>query len=189
MIRNKDRLYVALYARRGKSETSGKKDAYHWGLVIGPKTEKNPSKSGIRFDAIEKLTTKGPVWQLVEETTSLLPGTTMVLIRVMIGKIIDKERLLSVLRNTPVPAYEPRPAHDIYNCFTWVEETLGSIQRDGKAMGSSVLDWDSVRETALWYVKYHVAKMKLDRRTERDGGYNINTVASWDLIAGKEFPT
>ena len=113
----------------------------------------------------------------------------MVLVRVMIGKIIDKERLLSVLRNTPVRAYEPRPAHDIYNCAVWVKEALELIQRDGEAMGSSVLDWNYIRDTALWFVKHYVERKKSDRRTERDGGYNINKVATWDMLAGREAAT
>ncbi|KAJ6133823.1 hypothetical protein N7523_000145 [Penicillium sp. IBT 18751x] len=189
MPRNKDRLYVALYARGEKLEISGKEDAYHWGFVIGPKTEENPRKTGIRFDAIKKMTTNGPVWQLVEETTSLLPGTTMVLVRVMIGKIIDKERLLSVLRETPVRAHEPRPAHQIYTCAVWVQEALESIKQDGRAMGTSVLDWNSIRDTAMWFVKHHVERTNSDRGTKRDGGYNLNKVATWDSLDEREVAT
>jgi hypothetical protein len=76
------------------------------------------------------------VWQVVEEPTSLKPGTTMILVRITIGKIKNMDRLLYILRNTPVRAYEPTLASEIWNCVAWIKEALLLIQDDGEAVGS-----------------------------------------------------
>lgn len=159
---------------------------YHWGLIIGPKSDLRTRDIGLRFDAMEKFTSQGPVWQLVEEPTSLKPGTTMILVRIMIGKIKNRDRLLSILRNTPIRAYEPRPAYEIWNCVAWVKEALLLIQRDGEAVGSSVLDWAFVRYTAMWYVKWFTEKMKSDHLNGRGVEYERSNVATWDLMARQE---
>jgi hypothetical protein len=106
---------------------------------------------------------------------SLAP-TSMQLIRVVIGKVEDKHRLQSVLRRIPIRAETPG-----WNCVAWVEEALQQLERDGRALGTSVTAWQSVRDTAMWYCEQ---KMSEGRFTAE--GYNPQKCPTYDIIEGKE---
>jgi hypothetical protein len=90
----------------------------------------------------------------------------MLLVRIMIGKIKDIVRLRSILRNTPIRAGQTDYNH--WNCVEWLKEALRLIQGDGKTLGTSVTNWTSVRDTAMWYVY----KMKKEHRFDGKAQYN-----------------
>src|ERR1700679_4177436 len=107
MPSNKDRLYIALYARGGRATMPGKEDtyatsiscatippnnkfSYHWALIVGPKVEMDKSGAmveGTRYHAKERI----DGWVFDEQTINLQP-TNALLVRVMIGKIERKDR-------------------------------------------------------------------------------------------------
>ncbi len=99
----------------------------------------------MRYHAKERLTPSGTEWVFDQQDIPLAP-TGMLLVRIMIGKVEDKARLVSVLHNTPIRQGQPG-----WNCVIWVKEVLEGLKADGKAMGISVLEWETVRDEAMKY--------------------------------------
>jgi hypothetical protein len=104
----------------------------------------------------------------------------MLLVRILIGKVESAERLKSVLRETPIRAGESGLDH--WNCIEWLKEALDGLMRDRRALGSSVTDWKSVRDTAMWYV----AKKKDEHRFDEQGKYDPEKAATWDILDKRE---
>lgn len=155
---------------------------YHWALIVGPKTEDEDSK-GARFHAKEKirLVGAGPmpesVWEYEERESSMMP-TSMLLVRVMIGKVKDTNRLKSLLRSIPI-----RSGVEGWNCVTWVKEAFETAQRDKRVLGTpNSVYWDSIRNTAMWYVE----QKKADHRFDGRGAFDQTKAATWDMIDGRE---
>ncbi|KAF2750088.1 hypothetical protein M011DRAFT_374293, partial [Sporormia fimetaria CBS 119925] len=170
MPANKDRLYVALYARGGSSDT------YHWALLVGPKEEVE-SGTGMRYHAKTKPdgTVKGK-WYF-DEREIPLEATQMLLVRVMITKIEKKDRVVSILRSTPVKQGVPT-----WTCKSWVQDALRNLEADGKALGTGVTDWDTVREAAIEYCQQKKAAHRFDGKVHWD----TKKAATYDLLEKRE---
>lgn len=106
-----------------------------------------------------------------------MAATAMILVRVLVGKVANTERLCSVLRSTNVKGNQPG-----WNCVVWVEEALQGLKEDGKALGTSKIDWTSVRDTAMRYVE----QKKQQHRFDGKKVFDMSKVATWDLLEGKE---
>ena len=156
MPRNKDRLYLALYTRTAGTKPSmpGREDKYHWALLIGPKHE-NKSSQGTKCHA-KDITTfddsiKGKeITRLsfeFEERSIWLTAIDSILVRIVISKVIDTERLLEVLRGTRVKKHGDAGG---WNSFSWTRDALDRLTREDGVLGASELDWETVRHTALW---------------------------------------
>lgn len=115
-------------------------------------------------------------WFFEERDVTLL-ATSMLLVRIMIGKIEKMDRLLSILRRVPI-----RQGQRGWNCVSWVREALETLDADGRALGSSVTEWQRVRDGAMWYVE----KKKGEHRFDGKGNYNMKYAATYDLLVGKE---
>jgi hypothetical protein len=148
---------------------------YHWAILVGPKLE-DDGRRGMRYHAKERLTLSGTEWFFDEQDIPLVP-TGMLLVRIMIGKVEDKVRLVSVLRNTPIRQGQPG-----WNCVIWVKEVLEGLKADGKAMGTSVLEWESVRDEAMKYCQ----RKQDQHRFDGQGSYDLNKAPTYDLVEGKE---
>ncbi|KAH3404497.1 hypothetical protein KXV40_003104 [Aspergillus fumigatus] len=85
MPSNKDRLYVALYAHGGNPTMPGKEDTYHWALIVGPKVEAEDG-IGVRYHAKERPKLGGGSEWFFEERECPLAPTSMLLVRIMVGK-------------------------------------------------------------------------------------------------------
>ncbi|KAI0426084.1 hypothetical protein F5Y09DRAFT_334430 [Xylaria sp. FL1042] len=144
MPSEKDRLYVALYARGGVPTMPGLEDTYHWALIVGPKTESENSR--------------GSVWEYEERTISMAT-TSMLLVRIMVGK----------------------PEIPGWNCVEWVREAFLAAIQDGKALGTSASDWESVRDV-MWYIEDKKAKHRFDGTVQ----YDPSKAATWDMLQGFE---
>ncbi|KAG8410446.1 hypothetical protein J3459_017124 [Metarhizium acridum] len=160
----------------------GLEDTYHWALMVGPKTEDKCS-TGARFHAKEKMRFVGTppvpesVWEYEERESTMLP-TSKFLVRVMIGKVKDGNRLESLLRNTPI-----RPGVEGWNCVAWVKEAIETALREDRVLGTPKnLGWDSIRDTAMWYV----GQKKAAHRFDGQGTFDQNKAATWDMIDGLE---
>ncbi|KAI9896018.1 hypothetical protein N3K66_009087 [Trichothecium roseum] len=183
MPSDKDRLYVALYARGGAPTMPELEDTYHWALVVGPKTEDGSSR-GARFHAKETMTVVGTppvvrsIWEYEKRESSMLP-TSMLLVRVMIGKIEDRNKLESLLSAIPV-----RPEIQGWNCVSWVKEAIETVLQDKKALGTvpENANWLFIRDTAMQYVE----KKKAAHRFDGQGNFDQNKAATWDMIEGLE---
>ncbi|KAL4768261.1 hypothetical protein BDW60DRAFT_219871 [Aspergillus nidulans var. acristatus] len=156
MPSNKDRLYVALYARGGNPTMPGKEDTYHWALL--------PRLGG------------GSEWFFEERECPLAP-TSMLLVRIMVGKIADGNRLVEILRNTPIRQGQPG-----WNCVFWVKEALDKLKVESKALGTSVVEWEKVRNEAMNYCQ----RKKDQHRFDGQGNFNMRKVPTYDLMERKE---
>ncbi|RYP48154.1 hypothetical protein DL769_011237 [Monosporascus sp. CRB-8-3] len=83
----------------------------------------------------------------------------------------------SVLRNIPV-----RPEVFGRNCVAWVKEALESVIRDGGALGTAIKEWESTRDTAMWYV----AKKRAEHRFDWGVEHATSKAAIPDTLDGKE---
>ncbi|TLD25816.1 hypothetical protein E2P81_ATG09473 [Venturia nashicola] len=182
MPSDKDRLYLALYARSGSSKMSGGEDKYHWSLMIGPKKE-TPDAKGRRCHATNMAQIVDgdfrSAWIFEDHQTSLLP-TGSILVRVLIGKVADGTRLREVFARTPIRA--GHEGYEGWNCISWVQEALSLAALDGKALGTCHTDWTHVRDTALWYVRKKAAEHRFDGKKD----YDLSKIATWDAIEGTE---
>ncbi|XRM42582.1 hypothetical protein ABZX51_005793 [Aspergillus tubingensis] len=205
---NKPRLYISLHARGGgiRPKMPDKEDTYHWSLTILPKhkhlsPKTKPMIVGTTYHARELPTpipnTTGTgtdmifKWTYEERSTAL---DTMVLVRVLIGKVVDRVRLVEILRGVPVGGQEEGEAGVGWNCVSWVRGAVEAIKRDeddgnGNGRGvmgkGSVLEWRVVRDAAMGF-----AGRKMGEGWFRSSGQGGNgngdggRVATWDLVGG-----
>lgn len=115
-------------------------------------------------------------WKYEEVPISLL-ATQMLLVRIMIAKIENHDRLLQIMRGIPVRAGE-----EGWNCVGWVKEALLELQRDGHTLGTAVSDWVTVRDAAMGFVQ----KKKDEHRFDGVVKINEKRAATFDLITEKE---
>ncbi|KAF1993982.1 hypothetical protein P154DRAFT_625054 [Amniculicola lignicola CBS 123094] len=182
MPSNKDRLYVALYARSGAPKMPGGEDKYHWAFIIGPKNEATTA-TGRRCHAKESMQIVNGaaenIWTYEDREISLQP-TSAILVRITIGKVADRARLMEAFARTPIRA--GNAGYENWNCVSWVQEALSWGAHDGKALGSCQTDWTHVRDTAMWYI----AKKAAEHRFDGQGQFDLSKVPTWDAIEGKE---
>lgn len=148
-------------------------DRYHWAFIFGPKEEKDGTQ-GVRYHAMNRV----DKWVFEERSTSL-EATNMLLVRVMIGKVVDSEGLKGVMRSIQVKNNDPA-----WNCVIWVKEALAKLA-GGKTMGTSQLDWQTVRDTVMKYVEDKKAQHRFDGKAPK-GQFDTRRAATFDLLTGKE---
>ncbi|KAH9224094.1 hypothetical protein DL95DRAFT_517353 [Leptodontidium sp. 2 PMI_412] len=121
--------------------TSGK---FHWGFLIGPKTEKGVNVPGVRFH-VKNTPTNG--WVYEEKSVGDVRSTNTLLARIIIAKVEDEKRLINLLQNLPIVNGDPN-----WRYRSWVAQALTEIARDGKCVGTSELDWRKIEAFAREYV-------------------------------------
>ena len=131
----------------------------------------------MRYHAKERMTAAGRSEWVFEEKEVTLLATSMLLVRIMIGKVEKKDRLESTLHKVPI-----RQGQMGWNCVGWVKEALEALNADGKALGTSVTEWQAVRDGAMWYIQ----RKKAEHRFDGKGNFNMKYVATYDLLDGKE---
>ncbi|KAI1374867.1 hypothetical protein F4677DRAFT_461312 [Hypoxylon crocopeplum] len=178
MPTDKERFYVALYARAGTCKMPGGEDKYHWSLLVGPKVEIEGSE-GKRYHARERMAfVQGQAhstWEFEERDTAM-EATSMILVRILIGKIKDQRRLASILESVPIRGNQPG-----WNCVEWVKEALEALGKDGKPLGTSITDWQTIRDTAMRYVQHKEAEHRFDGLAQ-PGHFDMARVPTFDLI-------
>lgn len=115
-------------------------------------------------------------WAYDEQTIPLY-ATNMLLVRIVVGKVADKKRVETATRSVPVI----QGGHE-WNCLIWVKEALKKIDADGKAVGTSKLDWQTVRDGAMGYVQ----EKKTRHRFDGQGSFDMKKAATFDLLEGRE---
>ena len=116
------------------------------------------------------------VWIYEELDLRNVRMTNTLLARFVVAKIEDEERLVNILRSIPVIQKDPG-----WRCRTWLANALEVIARDGKAVGTSVLDWQKIETVARKYVADKKAAGRYD-----DGDKMQQARPTWDLIEGRE---
>ncbi|RWA06985.1 hypothetical protein EKO27_g8122 [Xylaria grammica] len=155
---------------------------YHWALIVGPGPDLGPESGGMRFHVKEAFNAASvPPWSQLawayEERNIGRGPTQMLLVRVVIGKVLDIGRLRCILGRVPVRSEVPG-----WNCVAWVREAIEEILRDGKVLGAVSTSWEVVRDTAMWYVEQKKRAHRFDGQRQ----YMAKSQPTWDMLEGKE---
>lgn len=161
---------------------------FHWALLVGPKSETNDAR-GVRYHAKEQMTVVNgllkSVWQFEERDINMAPSA-MILVRILVGKVKNRDRVAAILRSIPI-----RGEHAGWNCVSWVQEALQALQQrqisqqDIFERSSYQLDWHTVSQCAMVYVAQKAAAHRFDGQAAA-GTYDNRKVATWDLLKNKE---
>lgn len=143
---------------------------------MGPKVEA-AGKMGARYHAKEAPRAGGGSEWRFEERQCELIATSMLLVRLLIGKVEDGNRLAEILRKTPI-----RQNQAGWNCVHWVKEALEGLKADGKALGTSIVEWETVRDQAMGYCQRKKEQHRFDGR----GNFDMKKAPTYDLIERKE---
>lgn len=123
---------------------------------------------GIRYHAKERPKLVGGSEWKFEERECSLSSTSMLLVRIVVGKVADGNRLVEMLRNTPIREGEP--------------ESLEMLKADNKALGTSVVEWEKVRNGAMDYCQ----RIKNQHRFDGQGNFDMKGALIYDFMVGKE---
>lgn len=146
---------------------------YHWALLVGPKKETTEGVPGFRYHVRN---TPAAGWKYEEEELKNVQNTINLLARIVIAKVEDHSRLVAILRRLPVIQNDPS-----WRCRSWIGSALEELARDGKAVGTSHLDWAKVEATARQYVADKVAAGRYLR-----GEDMLPPKPTWDMMESKE---
>lgn len=136
----------------------------------------------VRFHAKQTMMRPDPdsppesVW-VYEETPLAQCTNQMLLARIVVGKIKDRQRLQGIFGKVPL-----RPDTEGWNCIGWAKEAFETAVTDEKALGTRVSDWSSVMNLAMKYVGDKRAKRRFDGR----GGYDVKRLPTWDMLQERE---
>lgn len=146
---------------------------YHWGLLVGPKSEKAFKVPGKRYH-VKNTPMEG--WIYEEAELENVRSTTRLLARILIAKVEDHERLVTILRRTPIVQNDPD-----WRCRSWIASALGELEKDNKAVGTSQLNWSEIEMLARQYVARKIAVGRY-QHTEDIG----RPKPTWDMLENKE---
>ena len=105
-------------------------------------------------------------------------ATSMVLVRVRIGKAKNCAKLHAILVSVPL-----RPEVEGWNCVAWVQEAVETTLADKGTLDTlDGLTWQAIRDAAMWYVEQKKAAHPFDGQ----GRFDMNKVATWDLLKNVE---
>ncbi|KAK0288901.1 hypothetical protein LTR91_018412 [Friedmanniomyces endolithicus] len=133
---------------------------YPSGVVNNEERKTHPRKDG---------STKKSSWTTYLSTTNLLA-------RILIAKVEDHNRVVAILRSLPVVQDDPA-----WRCRAWIATALAELARDGKAVGTSQLDWAIVEATARQYVARKAAAGRYERVEDV-----LKPKPTWDMLEGQE---
>ncbi|KAF2478356.1 uncharacterized protein BDR25DRAFT_321371 [Lindgomyces ingoldianus] len=169
MPSNKNRLYITLYPS-GVANNEERK--YHWGFLIGPKAEGKDVIPGASYHV--KNSPFG--WTYEEIPLENVQTTIRLLARILIAKIEDEQRLITLLRRLPVVQGDSN-----WRCRTWVASALAEIAKDGKCVGTAELDWQKIEACARRYVGDKTASGRY-----RSAADLSKPKPTWDMLENKE---
>ncbi|CAK7210786.1 hypothetical protein SEUCBS140593_000948 [Sporothrix eucalyptigena] len=172
MVSGKKRLYIALYP----SGVSNKEERrYHWAFLVGPKNEgaANVQVPGTKYH-VKNRPVQG--WIYEEVDVADVKSTVDLLARVTIAKVEDEDRLAGIMRKIPVVQNDPN-----WRCRSWIADVLSRLKEDGKAVGTSELDWPTIEALARDYVGKKAAAQRYAKVEEL-----TLPKPMWNILEGKE---
>lgn len=165
---------------------------YHWALLVGPKHEDSNS-TGKRFHVKETMTTVDGCTQsrwVFEERDIGMNPTAMILVRIVIGKVGNLDRVASVLRQVPVHQNLPG-----WNCVSWLRDALEMLRTNGKALSgarssavtpeAATAAWEEDKKVALEFVRDKERQHRFDGKAT-PGWFDMSRVPTYDLLAKDE---
>ncbi|OAA60692.1 hypothetical protein ISF_05731 [Cordyceps fumosorosea ARSEF 2679] len=209
VVPNKNRLYVTVYP---DDDAPDDKESFSWGFLIGPKHEDTVINPGVRYYIDRSpvpATSEHPEgssggggrsfrWRYAEDALPSIKCPARMYARILIAKIEDEDRLERLLRETPRPR-APEEGEDNplaaalrvgYNSQVWASQVLARLagmgrKRKDRIVGTAVLDWHRIEQTARWYV---AEKMAADRYNEdylRETQHRLPK-PTWDMLLDRE---
>ena len=145
-------------------------------MIVGPKDEVQQGR-GTQYHAVEKLIELGESKWVYEELEIALVPTKMLLVRVLIGKVANMDRLKIALRATPVVQGD-----QMWNCVMWVKNALEVLQAEGGALGTCELGWTTVRDAAMAYCQ----EKRDQHRFDGSGNFDLSRAPTYSLLEGRE---
>jgi hypothetical protein len=143
---------------------------------VGPKSDKTED-AGVRYHARERMKQDGnSEWEFEEAPTTMLPAR-MIMVRILIAKVESRDSLAQVLRQIPI-----RQGQQGWNCVGWIKEALSELQTSTNVIGTSVVEWEAVRNAAMSFCQ----KKKDQHRFDGKGSFDASRVPTFDLIQGTE---
>ena len=176
-------LFLSLWCNKMPAAHELTASSYHWALLAGPKNSPNASDFEhiiyhVKEEIIEEAETDHkvahPQWLYFAQKDRC----SMLLVRIVVAKITNLERLEAVFRDIPIRRQESG-----YNCITWVQEALEAAMKDDGALGTRVENWDSVRDQAMRYVAEKKAHHRFDGLSKER---HVSRPATWDMLQDKE---
>ncbi|KID83802.1 hypothetical protein MGU_08887 [Metarhizium guizhouense ARSEF 977] len=170
MVSNKKRLYVALYPSGIVNDETRR---YHWGFVVGPKVEDQDSVQGMRYHV------KNPIsrgWVYEEAELRDVRSTNNLLIRILVAKVLDEERLANIFRAVPIVQNDAN-----WRCRTWIANAVAAVKQDGRAVGRAVLDWGEIERVARRFAGEKTAAGRY-----RDVKLALKPKPTWDMLQNRE---
>jgi Family of unknown function (DUF6914) len=73
---------------------------YHWAVLVGPK--ETDATRGTRYHANERLIGAGRSEWFFEEREASMKATSVMLVRILVGKVESTSRLEAILRRVPI---------------------------------------------------------------------------------------
>lgn len=115
-------------------------------------------------------------WKYEEVELGSVRSTNTLLARVLIAKIEDHPRLVDLLRKFPVVQNDSS-----WRCRSWIASALDALAKDGKAVGTSELEWRKVEDTARQYVAQKTAAGRYRRAEDL-----LKPKPTWDMLENRE---
>ncbi|KAF7556440.1 hypothetical protein G7Z17_g1422 [Cylindrodendrum hubeiense] len=170
MVSNKSRLYIALYP---SGVVGNEERRYHWGFLVGPKAEDKVQVPGMRYH-VKNHPSYG--WVYEEVPLDNIRNSSRLMVRVLIAKVEDEAGLADIFRSIPIVQNDPN-----WRCRTWVANALARIEEDGRAVGTSVLDWRRIEAVARQYAG---EKTRSGRYLTAEG--IDRPKPTWDMLQDRE---
>lgn len=115
-------------------------------------------------------------WKYEEVELDNVRNTNSLLARVLIAKVEDLQRLITILRSVPVVQDDPN-----WRCRTWIATALSVLKRDGRAVGTSQLNCETIEATARQYVAQNAPAGRYQRVEDL-----LKPKPTWDMLENKE---
>ncbi|KAF5687169.1 hypothetical protein FDENT_5493 [Fusarium denticulatum] len=159
----------------------GHEDRYHWAFIVDPENEtKNSQRKRFHVKKLLKVVgdqqTVKSYWHF-EEIDISTAAPSMILTRVLIGKVKDLDRLRFRLRHTPI-----QQEVKAWNWIDWIEAAFYEITQDCSNLETCVMKWEVLRDTVMRYIELKT----LAHRFDGTRAYDFTKVPTWDMFRGAE---
>lgn len=146
---------------------------------MGPKFENQDHVPGKRYH-VKNISVPDPAikdrWEYEEVDLPDVRTTGHLMIRILIGKILDEARFVAILRSVPVVQHN----HN-WTCLTWVMQSLSALERDNQAMGTAILDGPRIESIAKQYAANKIAANRFETSSN-----SLDPKPAYDLLNNKE---
>jgi hypothetical protein len=115
-------------------------------------------------------------WTYEKTPVADIRVTATLLARILVAKVEDPDRLTAILDRVPVVQDDAN-----WRCRSWIASALEAIAKDGKAVGTSDLDWTNIEEIGRRYVAKKTAAGRYNERGLLEGPR-----PTWDILQNKE---